>query len=269
MLTVIILSGLLAGCSGDKKAEKKPSSSSEKSDLPPGLKSIHAELEKLIPQLEETAQTLPCSSNQNEQQSSDGEGSKQQSGQNAEEEQEQSPSVTQDTWSKITDTIKKIHQSWNEVEAKVVKEGLTTDVRDKFEKSLEELTIKTNDKNIEESVFAALEVYRYYPDMVDLFNSKIPAEFYRLKYEVMLIRAESGRLKWEQASAELPKLKAQWDILKKSEAIKDEDISTKTENSLNDLENAVEKQEACLVEIKSEIMMKNMDAIEQKLNGSM
>ena len=268
ILIITISPGLIAGCSSSKEAEKKPSSSSDKTDLPSGLKSIRSELEKLIPQLEQTAQILPGSSIQAEQQSGGG-GGEQQSEQNTEKEQQPPPSETQDTWSKISDSIKKIHQSWNETEAEVIKEGLSTDVRDKFERALEELTIKTDEKNIEGSMFAALEVYQYYPDMVDLFNSKIPAEFFRLKYEVMLIRAESGRERWEEARAELPRLKAQWDILKKNEALKDEDISKKTENSLNDLEDAVEKQEVCLVEIKSDIVFKNMDALEKKLNSSM
>jgi len=267
ILIITILPGLIAGCSS-KEAEKKPSSSSEKTDLPSGLKSIRSELEKLIPQLEQTAQILPGSSIQDEQQSGGGEG-EQQSGQNTGKEQQAPPSEMQDTWSKISDSIEKIHQSWNEAEAVVVQEGLSTDVRDKFERGLEELTISADGKSIEGSMFAALEVYRYYADMVDLFNSKIPAEFFRVKYEAMLIGAESGRGTWEQARDALPRLKAQWDILKKNETIKDEDISKKTENSLNDLMDAVEKQEVCLVEIKSDIVLKNMDALEKKLNSSM
>ncbi len=279
ILIIIILMGLVAGCSGSKEAEKKPSSSSEKDDLPSGLKSIRTELEKLIPQLEQTSQILPeCSAQQSaagEQQSEGGEEQeKSKQGSQGEKQSQsgsqQSPSSeTQDIWSKIADSVKNIHQSWNEVEAVAIKEGLSTDTRDKFEKALEELTIKTDEKQMEESLFGALEVYRYYPDMVDLFKSKTPAEFYRLKYEIMLIRDESGREKWEEASAELTRLKAQWDILKKNEAIKDEDINQKAENAVTDLVYAVEIQEACLVMIKSEILMKNMDDIEQKLNNSM
>ncbi len=276
ILIILFLPGLVSGCSGGKEAEKKPSSSSEKAaDLPPALKSIRSELEGLIAQLEQTVQILSGKSTQDEQQSGEEGGEQQNGGQGQQESssasgQKESPSSKiQDTWSKINDSVKKVHQNWNDAEAAVVKEGLSTDIRDKFEKALEELTIKTDERNIEESVFAAIEVYRYYPDMVELFDSKIPAEFFRLRYEVMLIKAESGRGNWEQARAELPNLKAQWNILKKNEAIKNEDISKKTENSLNDLGDAVEKQEACLVEIKSEIVMKNMDALEKKLNTSM
>ncbi len=282
ILIIIILMGLVVGCSGSKEAEKKPSSSSKKADLPSGLKSIRTELEKLILQLEQTAQILPESSTQQsdagkQQSGGGGEQGKSEQGSQADTQsqsgsaaKQSTSSETQDTWSKIADSVKTIHQSWNEVEAVAVQEGLSTDTRDKFEKALEELTIKTDEKRTEESLFAALEVYRYYPDMVDLFDSKIPAEFFRLKYEIMLIRDEAGGEKWEEASVEeLPKLKAQWDILKKNEAIKDEDISKKTENAVTDVENAVEKQEACLVQIKSEILMKNMDEIEQKLNNSM
>lgn len=277
ILTIFIVPALVAGCSNSKEAEQKPSSSSKKADLPSGLKNLRSELEALIPQLEQTAQILPGSSSQGEEQSG-GEGGEQQSGESGQGEQgsssgggqqQQQSSGNQDTWSKISDHVKKIHQSWNEVEGVVVQEGLSTDVRDNFENALEELTINTERKNIEGSLFAALGASRYYPDMVDLFDSKIPAEFFRLKYEVMLIRAESGKENWLPARVELPIVMAQWDILKKNEAIKEEDISKKTENSLKDLENAVEKEEACLVEIKSDIVINNLDDLEQKLNASM
>lgn len=277
ILTIFIVPALVAGCSNSKEAEQKPSSSSEKADLPSGLKTLRSELEALIPQLEQTAQILPGSSSQAEEQSG-GEGGEQQSGESGQGEQgsssgggqqQQQSSGNQDTWSKISDHVKKIHQSWNEVEGVVVQEGLSTDVRDNFENALEELTINTERKNIEGSLFAALGASRYYPDMVDLFDSKIPAEFFRLKYEVMLIRAESGKENWLPARVELPRVMAQWDILKKNEAIKEEDISKKTENSLKDLENAVEKEEACLVEVKSDIVINNLDDLEQKLNASM
>ncbi len=280
ILILIILIGLVAGCSNVKEAEKKPSSSSAKADLPPALESIRSELEKLIPQLEQSTQILlgyssgPGREDEQKDSSASGEESKAKDGQ---EEQgspsksagEQPSSEQQDSWGKIAEGVKAIHQSWNEVEDMVIKEGLSTDTRDEFEKALEELTLKIDEKNIEASLFAALDVYRYYPDMLDLFNSKIPAEFFRLQYELMLIRDESGREKWEEAMAELPSFKTQWDILKKSEALKDEKISKKAENAVRDLENAVEKQEACLVQIKSEILMKNMDEIEQKFINAM
>lgn len=175
----------------------------------------------------------------------------------------------QDHWSKIGEGVNKLHQNWNQTEAVVVKEGLASEIRDGFENSLEELTINVDRKSIEGSILASLKAYGYYPEMVQLFNSRIPAEFFALKHRTMLINYYSAQEKWVEAQAELPKLKTQWEILKKSEALKDKEISQRTENSLKDLESAVSRQESCLVQIKSDIVFKNLDEVEKKLNSSM
>lgn len=276
-LIIVIIAGLLTGCS--KEAEKKPAKEDQKKELPSELKSMGKELEKLISQLEQTAGItglvcLPEQSGGGEQ-SGAGEGKKSQGGSSGEEEGKGSQSAgqessnMQDHWSKIGEGVNKLHQNWNQTEAVVVKEGLASEIRDGFENSLEELTINVDRKSIEGSILASLKAYGYYPEMVQLFNSRIPAEFFALKHRTMLINYYSAQEKWVEAQAELPKLKTQWEILKKSEALKDKEISQRTENSLKDLESAVSRQESCLVQIKSDIVFKNLDEVEKKLNSSM
>lgn len=273
ILIAVVLLLPFHGCSRGQEAERKPAAAgSEKKELPSELKSIRSELDKLIAQLEQTAMIMvdcPTSDDQSGEEEDSGgpEEPKEQGGDSASK--QQSSGSSQEIWSQIGERVAKLHQDWNEAEAVVIKEGLSTDIRDKFENSLEELTISTDQRNVERSLFSALEVYRYYPEMVDLFESKIPAEYFRLRNAAMVIRYESGRTKWEEAQQEVPKLKTQWDIIEKNQAIENQQIRQKTENAVNDLENAVDKEEICLVEIKSDILMKNLEEIEKKLNASM
>lgn len=277
-LFIVIIGGILAGCSNE--AEKKPARDNQKKELPGELKSMGKELDELISQLEQTAGIMSeCPQTEepdggDEQQSGKNEegksqeGSQGQGGQGGQGSQSagQEASGTQGQWSKIREKANKLHQSWNQSEATVVKEGLASEIRDGFENSLEELTINVDLNNIEGSQVAALKAYGHYPEMVQLFNSQIPAEYFGLKHRIMLIRYYSGQEKWTEARAELPKIKTQWEILKKSEALKDQDISQRTENSLKDLEKATGRQEICVVQIKSDILIENLDEIEKKLN---
>ncbi|NLO21029.1 MAG: hypothetical protein GX119_03400 [Syntrophomonadaceae bacterium] len=269
-LIIVIIGGLLAGCS--KEAEKKPASDTQKKELPSELKSMRKEIDKLISQLEQTAGIMSqCpeseqSGGSKEEKSQQG-SSKEQDGQGSQSVGQES-SNTQGQWSQIREGVNKLHQNWNQTETIVVKEGLASEIRDGFENSLEELTINVDQNSLEGSLLSALKAYGYYPEMVQLFNSRIPAEYFGLKHRIMLIRYQSAQAKWVEAKAELPKLKTQWEILKKSEALQDQEISQRTENSLKDLESAVSRQESCLVQVKSDIAFKNLDEIEKKLNSS-
>jgi len=277
ILIVLLLPALLIpGCSGSKEAEKKPSSEKEKAELPGGLNSIRMEMDKLIAELEQKAQVgpevcgeeaEPTDGDGQDQQAQSSSGGEEKTAESAENKQESQNN--EDSWSKIASGVKKTHQSWNEVEAEAVKEGLDTETRDLFEQALEVLTIKIEQKNIENSLFAVLEVYRYYPDMVDLFDSRVPAELFRLRYEVLSIRAEAARAGWDKAKEHLPELQTWWDVLKKMEAVKDEDIIQITGTSADDVKIAVEKEEKCLVQIKSEIFISNLDKIEKKFQNAM
>lgn len=282
LISLIISVFLLCGCSNNE-ASKKPTAEQQKPELPSSLKSIRSELEKIIPELEQAAQIMPQElmerasgggqekgkegSQQQQFEQSGEESSRQAPGKQLEPIQEEQK--TMDTWAGIKESIKKIHENWNRVEAAAIKEGLSTEIRDKFENALEDLALSSDARNIEESLFAALEVYRYYPDMTELFDSRIPPEFYRLKYKVMLIRDLAGREKWDQVKAEIPSLRTQWEILKRNDAIKEHEIAGNTENSISDLKNVAGKQENYLVQIKGSIVMNNLAEVEERLNNSM
>lgn len=283
ILIIFISIFVLYGCSNNDEASKKPVTEQQKPEMPSSLKSIRSELEKIIPQLEQTAQIMPQELMKNEEEGSQGgeeagkEKGKQQQGQEGEKSSQETGSDKQqpqggqammDIWGGIKESVKKIHENWNKVEGTAIKEGLGTETRDKFESALEELTLRSDEKKIEESLFAALDVYRYYPDLSELFDSKIPPEFFRIKYEVMYIRDLTGREKWDEAKAGLPNLQTQWEILRRNETLKNEEVTSNTENSINDLINMVEKEKNYLVQIKSSIVMDNLDQIEEKLNNS-
>ncbi len=274
---------LVSGCS--QKAggnEKKPApAAEEKTPPPPALKTLLTDLEEVMTDLEKMvlAEKNPSLSVAEQGSDGGGQGQGQSSGQQGGGQgegggQEQSgqaggssggnkANAQQQAWMKIEKSLTSIHRDWNMLEAQVMKEGMDTADRDSVEQALARLTSSVDRKDAEESVFAVLDVYKYYPDMVEFFDNKVPADFYRVKYEVMMIYALSSKQDWIIADEHVPPMKTAWDALKKDEKLKSEkDMVKQTENALEDIEMAVNMEDAYLVKIKSSIALDNLKQLE-------
>lgn len=283
MVLIFFSAGLVSGCS--QKAggnEKKPApAAEEKTTPPPALKTLLTDLEEVMTDLEKMALAEKDPSLSVVEQGSDGGGQSQ--GQSSEQQsggqgegggQEQSGQAggssggnkadpRQQAWIKIEKSLTSIHRDWNMLEAQVMKEGMDTADRDSVEQALARLTASVDRKDAEESVFSVLDVYQYYPDMVELFDNKVPADFYRVKYEVMMIYALSSKQDWIMADEHVPPMQTAWDTLKKDEKLKSEkDMMKQTENALEDIEMAVDMEDAYLVKIKSSIALDNLKQLE-------
>ncbi len=114
---------------------------------------------------------------------------------------------------------------------------------------------------------AAIELYGQYANLVEQFDTPVPSDFYRLKYEIMSASAEAGQKEWNIAQERVPRIKEYWNHVKVQAKVKDENLMNCTEFSLQDLENAFKSQETDLLLIKTEIVMKNLQELEKKLSS--
>lgn len=273
---IISMAVFVNGCSQSKEGEKKPAQATgEKATPPPALKTLLTDLEKVLKDLEMMIkQEKEPSSSQSSQsgggsEQSQGQSSEQQDGggnqQSGKDQGDSGGSNTdpQKAWADIEKTVTNIHRDWNMLEAEAMKQGMDTVTRDSFEQALAHFTVTLEQKIPQESLFAVLDVYKYYPDLVELFENKVPADFYRVKYEVMMIRAQASREEWIMAGEHISKMKTAWGNLKKDEKLKNEkDMVKQTENSLEDIELGVEMEDTKLVEIKGSIALDNLDKVE-------
>lgn len=291
-LLVTIL--LLPGCSSknkDSQAKKPQDSSSQKTKAPTEMKSIITDIEKIIAGLEQKIKATSGSglmqgtqkasdqaqqSKEQSQQSQKGQSQQSQQNQQGQSQSMQQGQQTQtgsakqkpeSDWQNEINSIKKIHQEWNKLEPESVKAGLSVSSRDSFESALDKLTLGISKQDKKASILAAIELYGQYANLVERFDTPVPSDFYRLKYEIMSASAEAGEKEWKTAQERIPRIKEYWSQVKVQAKVKDENLMNCTEFSLQDMENALKRQETELLLVKVEIVMKNLQELEKKLSS--
>jgi hypothetical protein len=185
--------------------------------------------------------------------------------QGQQEQQQQGQQQDNATWSKADTSIRKIHQEWNSLEPEAVKAGLMPEVRDRFEKTMEDLTMSISAQKAEESLINVIEMYGFYADMAAALKSKLPAPAYRLKYEIMIMAAYAHMQNWTLAQNHSSGLTQQWEMLKMKDEGTNSEAFTQSEYALTDFRRAVEMKQKQLVLIKAEIALKNLDELSKKL----
>lgn len=279
---------LFPGCSGKNKnsaAQKPQMSSGQKPTAPQEMKTIQADLDKIISDLTQKIMSEQASSLQkNTQLTTQGEGQQggQQSqgqqgkqgqsdqGQSQQQGQQKSSSGSQagaQAWQTEDTGVKDIHTNWNKMEPEAVKAGLSVTARDKFEQALEKLTMAAGQQKKEESLQAAIDLYGQYSELVRLFNMSTPPEFYQTKYEIMNAVFKAWQSDWTTAKAGIPKIQENWRHLKVQAQNIDEKLMNQTEFSIHDLEQAIQTQKIDIVLIKTDIVMKNLQQLEKKLSS--
>lgn len=298
--SIIILSAILPGCSSGGSAEKKPASSSgQKPKAPSELKNIASDLDMIISDLDRKVkrQKMPAmqqnlqldpqeksgqqAQGQNQGQAQESQGTSQGQGQSQQHPQEgqakgQSSSAanaggqasSQNTaadWQQEYTSLKNIHVSWNKLEPQAVEAGLSVSTRNEFEKALEKLTAMINDQKQEESLSAAVDLYKNYAGLAGVFTMQVPAEYFNVRYEIMAAILQVGARNWKEASSHLPGIEEHWSHLKVQAAQAGPQLISQTDFAITDLEQAIKNQQAEMAAIKGEIAMTNLKALEDKL----
>ena len=110
-------------------------------------------------------------------------------------------------WQVEFSTLRNIHTRWNSVLPEAVEAGMTLEVRNEFTAALNQLTQAMSKQQPEQSLAAALILYKNYADLVYFFSSSTPSEFYQVKYQVMTSIFEGNRNNWVEAEEHVPQMK--------------------------------------------------------------
>lgn len=170
-------------------------------------------------------------------------------------------------WQKEYTSLTNIHKNWNTLEPDAVEAGMSVMSRDEFEKTLDQLTQNISNQKAEESLGSAINLYKNYADLAQVFTMAVPAEFFQVKYEIMASIFEAGRKNWSGSEEHIPKIEEHWARFKVQAGQTDRKILNRTEFSIHDLEQAIKNQQMDLVIIKGEIVMNNLKDLEEKLSS--
>lgn len=226
---------------------------------------------------ESNSQEKDSKSSSSEGESSSSEGDKNSSSDSKDKPKEDSPGGTSDknkeilkdetlklSWKKIDEALEKAHGKWNDFEVDGIKKGITREKSEQFQTSFNKMT-----KSVEER--AVVDIYDYGSQSIknlkpfyDLYLDEIGGEVSTLKYIAYqsYIRAISddifGALSlFGYVEEEINRLRIK--IGDKEEKVK---ALNKANNSLLDMEMALEEQSKKLFMIKKDLIIKNLKELE-------
>lgn len=176
------------------------------------------------------------------------------------------PSTTNssnDTWKEISSTVNKLHYQWNGYLPSATKKNANRQLIDNFDNALNALTstIQTKDKN--QTLLAANNLYSYIPDFYMLYKTESSPEIKRIRYYARNIVLNSNISNFEQADKDIISIKATWAIYKNTIAQENQDLSSKLDYSIYELEKVVAEKNQPLIDIKGRITISNTKSLEK------
>lgn len=194
-------------------------------------------------------------------------GDKSQQGQ--EQQQGQAPSTTQqrqqpqDPMEKIVPIINKMHYQWNNLMHLAIKKGAKKALINNFDNALNSLTNTVIGKNKTNTLMAASYLYAYIPDLYSLFNPKASPEIKRIRYYSRNAILNSLTANWTQADSDIANLKSTWSLYKNALNKEQQDMVSKLDVSIYELEKVVKERNQPLTDIKGRVAFSNIEALEK------
>ncbi len=174
----------------------------------------------------------------------------------------------QKSWQTLQTKSMDIHMNWNKVESEAIKAGMSVAERNDFKVAMENLTVEISNKDKIKSMKAAVELYGQYGNLAKVFNTTIPADYYKTKYDVMASGIEAMEGEWDKAGERMTRLKDDWNSLKMQAKDLDEKLLNRSDLSMDDFAAAVAGKNKELLIIKAQIVMANLQQIEKSLAKS-
>lgn len=289
------------GCSQNKQnpeSQAKQVKTTEESDkVPEDLEKIEGSIEKIIKALEgpsisqkdekkqEQQNQTSDKTSQNEGQKSEksGEESNQENGEKKQDKEEDPNSEEQknteggndkkseqsktaapkDPWQEISPAINNLHYQWNSYLPSATKKNANRELIDNFDNALNILTSKIVTKDKNNTLLAANNLYSFIPDFYMLYKTPASPEIKRIRYYIRNAVLNATILNWDQAIKDVGKLKSTWAIYKNTIDPKNQDLASKLDYSIYELEKVVNENNMYLTDIKGRIGISNTESIEK------
>ena len=184
----------------------------------------------------------------------------------------EAPMESQQPWSLVDQMIQGLHQQWNALEPNIIKVGAKPELIAGFETQLEKLTKEATGRRALPTLIEDNELYKFFADIEQLFETQVPPEIHRLRYNLNAILLQIKASDWTAAKLHLHELQEEWKYAQPRMTEADPGLTSQFDYSLTDLEQVVSKEDGSLAEIKARICLNNLGELESKLgqkkNGS-
>jgi outer membrane murein-binding lipoprotein Lpp len=177
-------------------------------------------------------------------------------------------SPPKDPWQEISSTVHKLHYQWNGYQPSATKKNANRQLVDNFSNALNTLTSTTLTKDRNKTLLAANNLYLYVPDFYMLYKTETSPEIKRIRYYARNVVLNASTLNWDQAGKDIISLKVTWAIYKNIIDPKNQDLSSKLDYSIYELEKVVTEKNQSLTDIKGRITISNTEGLEKAAKGS-
>jgi len=169
---------------------------------------------------------------------------------------------TPTNWEQVDKIIKDTHKKWNEYQPEAVKIGISSEMTNSFDNTLNTLTNNIDGKSLISTLSNATDLYKYIPEFLSHYKSKF-VDIKRVKYFTRDVMYNSRSDKWDLADNSITKMNT---LLSNIRSQSSEEIKNNINSLLygiSDLEKVTKERQKNLIQIKGNIILDNIKIIEK------
>jgi hypothetical protein len=176
------------------------------------------------------------------------------------------PQWNEENWKMIKVLTDGMYFTWNNLLPSLLEKGVTQAQGESFGTSLENLSKAVKDKNIGSAQISAFEMYDKLSEFFSYYKTEKPAELQRVSSMVTGIHFSVRQNDWNKAQQLSNELQKEFTKVKTNVQDNQSEPVKMLEISLDDLRSAVQKQEALLVLIRTNLVTANIEDLDASLS---
>jgi len=176
------------------------------------------------------------------------------------------PQWNEENWKMIKVLTDGMYFTWNNLQPIMLEKGITETQSESFGESLESLSKAVQSKIIGDAQTSAFELYDKLSEFFSYFKTEKPPELQRVASMVTGIHFSVRQNDWNKAQELSNQLQKEFIKVKTNVQNNASDAIKMLELSLDDLRSAVQKQDAILVLIRTNLVTANIEELDAKLS---
>lgn len=169
-------------------------------------------------------------------------------------------------WQEINTMINSLHNSWNDVEPKLIEKAVSSTALSEFDDTLNSLTISGSKSEHMETLVNANTLTYHIAQFVHELQDATMGSVYYIKYHVRQIVLDQFADNDQKVNENMNALMGyQESLTYKLAEEKQKELADKLKASILDLEKAISLKDLNVIKIKGSIVIKNVNAIKEKL----
>lgn len=176
------------------------------------------------------------------------------------------PQWKDQNWKMVKVLADGMYFTWNNLQPQLLEKGVSEIQCEGFSNALEKLSRAILDKKIGDAQSSAAELYDRLSEFFSYYKTEKPPELQRVSSIVTGIHFSVRQNNWDQAQVLSNQLQQEFSKVKASIEKKQSDVVKMLEISLDDLRSAVQKQDAALVLIRTNLVTSNIQELDKSLS---